>query len=274
MANYQGPQPALASIAKPSLVADAQPDPVKREDVTATPELTPAVASEPATAMGVDPQKIAAALVPPASDMMLRADPAKIEEAALTILTARVADLPTVATPVSVRTDPPSVGNAAAARPMMVAKVADVSTIAPPAVVRSGPPSARIARPTMVAKVVMKTRALPIRPSGKKYVLVGYPLTVLNGSGQAVATERMRLLLARHGWARPRFDTFVQPIRRDTMLVYSESNFIPALALARTLRMPIHLVSCGRRCNRLQLVVGSDFLKSSLADAAHGLRRS
>lgn len=102
-----------------------------------------------------------------------------------------------------------------------------------------------------------------------KPVLTGHPLAIVNASGKTHATEIMRRRLVKLGWTAPSSasrDAVAQ--RGDTVIFFGERNRAAARALARTLRIPVHLTARACHCGGLELVVGRDFLpRMSLAAA-------
>jgi hypothetical protein len=89
---------------------------------------------------------------------------------------------------------------------------------------------------------------------------LGRQLTLVNASGQALGAERVRAVLAHHGWSRPTLLAYRHYQVSRTTIRYAPEAAGVARALARTLPGHATLVACSHACVGIRLVIGADYM--------------
>jgi hypothetical protein len=122
---------------------------------------------------------------------------------------------------------------------------------------------AKLVAPAPIAAITNLGGVAPSRSVSTRPLLTGHPLSIVNASGRKGATDAMRRRLVHLGWTAPRWAARDGAQASHTTLFYAQPYAAVAHALARTLRLAVHLAnrSCG--CGGLELVVGTDFLRRS-----------
>jgi hypothetical protein len=121
----------------------------------------------------------------------------------------------------------------------------------------SGPFTLR--RPPVI-RLGFAAEPAPVRLAGRRGMLV------VDASGQRNGAAPVVQRLVRLGWTPPRMQTS-REARRTTQIVYPTQAAAVAKTLSRTLPGRVTLVDCGRTCQEVRLVLGSDAARWTAARA-------
>ena len=132
------------------------------------------------------------------------------------------------------------------AAPAVMATVTLRPAIPAPRLVAAGNNVLRLEIPTQTAAVI---------PNGR---VTGYPLAVVDATGQRGVAERVRHELAGRGWSAPASAVSTVLVAASTEIQYTEYQTRVAKALARTLPVAPKMVLCTEACTGIRLIVGRD----------------
>jgi hypothetical protein len=130
-----------------------------------------------------------------------------------------------------------------------------------PAVSAAALPSGPLAmRRPPVVRLGFAAPPAPVRLAGRRGMIV------VDASGQRNGSALVVQRLVRLGWTPPRTQV-ARMTRRSTQIVYPTQAAMIAKTLSRTLPGRVTLVDCGRACEEVRLVLGSDAARWAAARA-------